>query len=133
MNKRWNDHDILDFITCKQDDPEAHWSANVSVEVNDFFFEQLDKRAPLAESVWQSTIYNMVKNGEPGFYNSALAHKGEQRDVRGCNPCAEITLEEWESCNLGHINLAAFSLPCRWYWTLALEVNRATSTASYSC
>jgi ribonucleoside-triphosphate reductase len=78
------------------------------VELDEFFFEQLAKKAPHAESVWQSVIYNMVQNGEPGFYNSALAHKGEQGDVRGCNPCAEITLEEWESCNLGHINLAEF-------------------------
>ena len=109
VSKRWSDTaDILDFISAKQSDPEAHWSANISVEVDDFFFEQLNKKAPLAESVWQSVIYNMAANGEPGFYNSALAQQGEQRDVRGCNPCGEITLEDWESCNLGHINLAAF-------------------------
>jgi ribonucleoside-triphosphate reductase len=36
------------------------------------------------------------------------AGKGEPNRVDCTNPCGEITLEAWEPCNLGHVNLAAF-------------------------
>lgn len=35
-------------------------------------------------------------------------NRGEPNAVNACNPCAEIALEAWEPCNLGHVNLAAF-------------------------
>ena len=50
----------------------------------------------------------MVANGEPGFWDSELSNVGEPNEVICTNPCGEITLQEWEPCNLGHVNLAAF-------------------------
>ena len=49
-------------------------------------------------------------NGEPGFWDSSLSNIGEPNPVVCTNPCGEITLEPWEPCNLGHVNLAAFVL-----------------------
>jgi len=52
-----------------------------------------------------------VRNGEPGMWDSTLSNVGEPNEVICTNPCGEITLQAWEPCNLGHINLAGFVLP----------------------
>ena len=106
--KHWEDPDILDFIRCKKDNPESHWSSNISVEVTDDFIEGLGKN-PEAELVLEAVLDGMLENGEPGFCNSSLASVGERGDVRSPNPCGEIFLEDFEPCNLGHLNLAALA------------------------
>jgi adenosylcobalamin-dependent ribonucleoside-triphosphate reductase len=42
------------------------------------------------------------------MWDSSLSNVGEPNPVVCTNPCGEITLQEWEPCNLGHVNLAAF-------------------------
>src|SRR5690606_40021972 len=37
------------------------------------------------------------------------SQEGELGVVDSTNPCGEIPLEEWEACNLGHINLDYFA------------------------
>jgi len=103
----WKDPAVFRFIQCKHD-PSLHWTTNISVEVDASFFLALDRGDPHANLVLRSVAAGMVENGEPGFYNSALASEGEQGDVRSTNPCGEIALEEWEQCCLGHVNLSAF-------------------------
>lgn len=104
--KHWNDDDIEDFINCKAE-AGNHWTTNISVEVDDYFFEALDDLDAHAWAVLAKVSEGMLRNGEPGFFNSSLASVGELEDVRCTNPCGEIALEEWENCNLGHVNLAA--------------------------
>jgi ribonucleoside-triphosphate reductase len=104
--------EIFSFISCK-DDPTKHWSTNISVEVDDAFFEALDNREPHANKVFEAVIGGMLKNGEPGFLNSSLANHGEVGEVRSTNPCGELWLEgdgvsTLEACCIGSINLAAF-------------------------
>jgi adenosylcobalamin-dependent ribonucleoside-triphosphate reductase len=105
----WNDPFIFDFINCKKDS-QVHWSTNISVEVDQYFFEALDnERNPShshANAVLEAVTIGMLLNGEPGLYNSSLASEGEVGDVRSTNPCGEITLENFESCILGHVNVA---------------------------
>ena len=107
----WLDPHIFEFITCKKD-PMKHWSTNISVEIDDEFFDALDSNEPTeplrthAWNVLNAVVKGMLTNGEPGFYNSAAASVGERGDVRATNPCGELALEEWESCILGHVNLA---------------------------
>jgi ribonucleoside-triphosphate reductase len=101
----WNDPEIFEFINCKTD-PLHHWSTNISVEIDDSFFDALDENDSHAHAVMNAVIKGMLTNGEPGFYNSSQASKGELGDVRATNPCGELALEEWESCILGHVNLA---------------------------
>ena len=106
--KHWADADIFDFISCKED-KKAHWSTNISVEIDDEFFKQLKSRgANHAKAVYAAAVAGMTTNGEPGFYNRTLAQVGELGEVASTNPCGEIPLEEWENCNIGHVNLDAF-------------------------
>jgi ribonucleoside-triphosphate reductase len=101
----WKDPYIWEFITCKSDS-SSHWSTNISVEVDDEFWERVEAEEPLAQRILLMISEGMLTNGEPGIFNSSLASSGERGDVRSTNPCGEIALEEWEQCCLGHVNLA---------------------------
>lgn len=101
----WNDPFIDWFLNCKSDHTD-HWSTNISVEVDNDFFIELAHSTPKAFRLFNTVVDGMMRDGEPGFYNSSLASKGESTHIGATNPCGEMPLESWESCNLGHINLA---------------------------
>lgn len=115
----WNDNQIGQFLKCKSDTGK-HWTTNISVEVDDLFWNLLETpyEELLNEShectqgqafdVMSMIAEGMLTNGEPGFWNSSLSNVGEPNEVIATNPCGEIALESWENCNLGHVNLAAF-------------------------
>lgn len=108
----WDDPFIFDFIDCKAD-PSKHWTTNISVAIDDDFIAFLghvpgDKRVNQARKVHEAAVNGMLKNGEPGYWNRSLSQVGEVNEVICTNPCGEITLEAWENCNLGHVNLQAF-------------------------
>lgn len=103
----WNDPSIFEFIHCKEDHM-SHWTTNISVEVDRDFFTSLESGDSHAQAVMQQVIIGMHRNGEPGFYNSALASVGEVGDVRSTNPCGEVPLEAGESCNIGSVDLGMF-------------------------
>jgi ribonucleoside-triphosphate reductase len=110
----WNDPYIEWFLDCKASGL-SHWSTNISVEIDDEFIEYVNRRSndgdPVvdkARRVYKAVVRGMLENGEPGFWNSSLANEGEPNEVISTNPCGEISLEGWENCNLGHVNLAAF-------------------------
>jgi ribonucleoside-triphosphate reductase (thioredoxin) len=108
----WLDPQIGDFIHVKQK-THSHWTTNISVEVDEEFWERL-KEQPATVSghharwVLDQISTGMVRNGEPGFWDSSLSNVGEPNEVICTNPCGEITLQAWEPCNLGHVNLAGF-------------------------
>ena len=101
----WKDPSIFEFLSCKQDGA-SHWSTNISVEVDGEFWNPAAIQKGHRDRVLRAVAEGMLRNGEPGFYHSELAKAGERGDVRATNPCGEITLNEWEQCNLGHVNLA---------------------------
>lgn len=117
----WNDPQIFDFLKCKTSGD--HWTTNISVVVDDEFWIRVNRFNPdvddpafsegdyWAHSVLEYTAKGMLHNGEPGFWNYSLSQVGEPNEVICTNPCGEITLEEWENCNLGNVNLAAFVDP----------------------
>lgn len=110
----WNDPWIDWFLKCKEFAGD-HWSTNISVEIDDEFIDYVNRPSndgdPIvdkARRVYDAIIDGMLANGEPGIWNSSLANVGEPNRVISTNPCGEICLEDWENCNLGHVNLDAF-------------------------
>ncbi|AXH44830.1 ribonucleotide reductase [Mycobacterium phage Reba] len=103
----WNDPQIDKFMSIKQDTGK-HWTTNISVEVDQDFWDGVKANSGNALYVLNGITEGMVANGEPGFWDSSLSNVGEPNEVVCTNPCGEITLEPWEPCNLGHVNLAAF-------------------------
>lgn len=114
----WADDQIEEFINCKQASG-SHWTTNISVEVDEWFWDSVSADEGLpddqayspgvhARKILKSLSTGAVRNGEPGMWDSSLSNKGEPNEVICTNPCGEITLEAWEPCNLGHVNLAAF-------------------------
>jgi ribonucleoside-triphosphate reductase (thioredoxin) len=107
--KYWKDEDIFDFIKCKSDEARiAHWTTNISVEIDSAFFKAFRKKDKHARKVYATCVTAMYESGEPGFWNSSLSQEGEIDKVESTNPCGEIALLPFENCNLGHINLGAF-------------------------
>jgi ribonucleoside-triphosphate reductase len=118
---RWDDPEVFDFIVCKTDHIH-HWSANISIEINDDFHAAFnDPTNPLHEhavKVTDQVVEAMLLNGEPGFIDTSLASVDETAALRICNPCGEVFLASadalgfdsaaGESCNLGSVNLDAF-------------------------
>lgn len=104
---RWDDPLIFEFINIKKEG--GHWTTNISVEVDEWFFRlSEDYYGGHQADVLKAIAEGMLHNGEPGVWNSALSSEGEVNGVYAPNPCAEIILNEWEPCNLGQVNLAAF-------------------------
>lgn len=114
----WADPQIEEFINIKATSGE-HWTTNISVEVDEEFWALVGGATKLngwgktpdhatALEVLNALARGAVRNGEPGMWDSSLSNEGEPNKVVCTNPCGEITLEPWEPCNLGHVNLAAF-------------------------
>lgn len=106
----WKDPWIKWFLDCKRNGD--HWSTNISVVIDEWFIAALNdpNHSDYSEAwtVYQIIAEGMLENGEPGFWNYDLANHGEPNPVIATNPCGEICLEEWENCNLGHVNLSSF-------------------------
>ena len=118
------DHpDIMEFITCKQDNSEIT-NFNLSVGITEDFmkaveynleYELIDPKTkkPVgklnAKKVFDLIVEMAWKNGEPGIIfldrlnrDNVTPKLGE---IESTNPCGEQPLLPYEACNLGSINL----------------------------
>lgn len=119
----WRDPLIWEFLQVKAEG--GHWTTNISVEIDDEFISLVNlgwsrknegafpapkNRADRikAQEVFRHIAEGMLKNGEPGIWNSSLTAVGEVDGTYTTNPCGEATLTPWEPCNLGSVNLGAF-------------------------
>jgi len=70
-----------------------------------------------ARLVWERIVEGAHENGEPGVIYLERVNKEHSFDVEAnpdhrilaTNPCGEQPLEEYEACNLGHINLSTLA------------------------
>jgi len=119
------DHpDILEFITCKEDDKEIT-NFNISVTITDDFMEKvftgedyelIDPRTKKvvkkinARSVFDLIVKKAWKNGEPGLiFIDRMNEYNPTPEIglyESTNPCGEQVLLPYESCNLGSINVS---------------------------
>lgn len=100
--KNWN----ADILAIKEKDanyPAPLDITNISVRLNDAFFDDYAKGGGHSHSVFKDVVYQMCKTGEPGL--SIDTGKDKEHILR--NACTEyITDTDSDICNLGSINLA---------------------------
>ncbi len=121
------DHpDIKEFIVMKQDGITAQ-NFNISVAITDKFIDALKNRRSYdlidpkdgevvgimdAHEVFELIVESAWKNGDPGliFIDKVndLNPTKLQGPIRATNPCGEQPLHDYESCNLGSINLSNY-------------------------
>ena len=117
--------DIFEFIHCK-DTCNNLKNFNISVQVTDEFMDCVDKdsnwdlvnprnnevvRTVRARDVWSELISSAHLTGDPGlaFIDRVIETQPNPNiGVFGSNPCSEQYLENFNSCNLGSINLGNF-------------------------
>ena len=98
---------------------EAHVTTEETKELYDMFglgeyVEVGEELSVPAEKIWDHIIQGAHENGEPGVVYLERANEEHSFDVEkhpehrmlATNPCGEQPLEEYEACNLGHINLS---------------------------
>jgi ribonucleoside-diphosphate reductase alpha chain len=119
------DHsDIMEFVTCKEDNKEIN-NFNISVAITDDFMQKLKKgeeydlldpraRGVVArintKEVFELIVRQAHKNGEPGviFIDRINQYNPTPLlgEIESTNPCGEQPILPYESCDLGSINLA---------------------------
>ena len=124
---RYDHPDIMEFITSKDAENTILRNFNISVGMEDEFFEKLDSDGYIdlknpkngkvvsrikARTMWDTIITHAWRTADPGLIfldeiNRANPVKNIA-DIEATNPCGEQPLMPYESCNLGSINLAKF-------------------------
>jgi ribonucleoside-diphosphate reductase alpha chain len=121
------DHpDIEEFVVCKQE-PAILSNFNLSIAISDAFMKAVEndltwnlvhphskrkvKSIP-ARQLWNLIIESAWKSGDPGliFIDTINATNPTPSlgQITCTNPCGEVPLLPYESCNLGSINLSNF-------------------------
>jgi ribonucleoside-diphosphate reductase alpha chain len=114
--------DIEKFISMKADG-KSFSNFNISVGITDNFMRAVRENAMWelighdnsrygvdARDLWNKIVEQAWKTGDPGLIFLDTINKSHplEEDIESTNPCGEIPLRPYESCNLGSINLMAY-------------------------
>ena len=104
--------DIMEFITCKDNDPQGLSTFNISVSLSNEFMEKAAIDGTEEHRILRSMAKSAWKTGDPGVYFASRAEQDNPTPhigtLTGTNPCGEVPLLDNEPCNLGSINLRRF-------------------------
>jgi len=118
------DHpDIQEFISSKTEG-DCIQNFNISVGISDDFMHAVEnqedwkllnprtgqtQKIVKATYIWNSIVQEAWKTGDPGLIFLDTINKNnpipKQGDLQCTNPCGEVPLLDFESCNLGSLNL----------------------------
>jgi len=121
-----------DFMEAVQNDAEYTFTnprtgeAHVATEETEEMYERYglgehvevgEELSVPANEIWDHIVEGAHENGEPGVIYLERVNKEHSFDVEenpdhrilATNPCGEQPLEEYEACNLGHINLSTLA------------------------
>jgi ribonucleoside-diphosphate reductase alpha chain len=84
------------------------------IEEFDIDLEPGEEMTLPARFIWETLIDGAWRNGEPGLFmydetndmHSFDIEEHPEHKIEATNPCGEQPLENYEACNLGHINLS---------------------------
>ncbi|MCA9390003.1 adenosylcobalamin-dependent ribonucleoside-diphosphate reductase [candidate division WWE3 bacterium] len=126
-----NHADIFNFINAKQNDGYLS-KTNISIGITDDFMEAATKgkkwdlinprtgevvNTVNARSILELAAQLAWATGDPGIINLSAINKGtalanpllkERGPIEATNPCGEVPLFPYESCNLGYVNFTKF-------------------------
>jgi ribonucleoside-diphosphate reductase alpha chain len=125
---RFDHPDIDQFINAKRDGKTLR-NFNLSVGITDEFMSAVDTQSDIslrhpitnqeigrrdAHELFESICQSAWETGDPGllFLDTIARHNPtpEIGEIQSTNPCGEVPLLPYESCNLGSINLPNFVL-----------------------
>jgi len=119
MEALYNDEEFT-FTNPRTEEP--HVATPETKEIYDMFGlgEHVEVGEVLsipAQELWDDMIEGAHENGEPGVIYLERVNKEHSFDteehpdhrILATNPCGEQPLEEYEACNLGHINLSTLA------------------------
>ncbi|AUV82814.1 ribonucleoside-diphosphate reductase, adenosylcobalamin-dependent [Salinigranum rubrum] len=119
MEALYNDEEFV-FTNPRTEEP--HVATPQTKELYDMF--DLGEHVEVGEvlsipaaKLWDHIVDGAYENGEPGVIYLERVNKEHSFDVEkhpdhrilATNPCGEQPLEEYEACNLGHINLSTIA------------------------
>lgn len=143
------DHpDILEFITCKQDNDRMN-NFNISVAITEDFMKRAKNNEEYelvnphtkkaikklsARRVFDLIVNMAWKNGDPGIVFLDRINKDNPTptlgEIESTNPCGEQPLLPYESCNLGSINLS--KMVTEWHGDRIINYTKLAETIKTS-
>lgn len=99
-------------VSVRCHDSEAFKKAVEKDEMYELHWKGQHRKQIRAQELWQKIVDNAWKSAEPGFLNWELCNSESNiyyiEPLVTTNPCGEIAMSSYDSCDLGHLVLPRF-------------------------